>query len=270
MIKIIDKISCCGCSACQNACPQSCIDMNEDNEGFLYPTVNIQKCIDCHLCEKVCPILNTKENRTPLKVLAVKNKNKNIVGKSSSGGVFFHLAQQVINDGGVVFGACFNKEWEVIHSYTESIEGVSRFMTSKYVQSRVGESYKKVKAFLISGRKVLFTGTPCQVAGLYEYLRKPYSNLITMDFLCHGVPSPKVWRLYLQEEKNKFLSAYKANGRTTISHTQESMWLLKNINLEISLMGGRIIVLPFILLSRWVKKKKNPFCPLVIIMIIFI
>lgn len=230
MIKIIDKISCCGCSACQNACPQSCIDMNEDNEGFLYPTVNIQKCIDCHLCEKVCPILNTKENRTPLKVLAVKNKNKNIVGKSSSGGVFFHLAQQVINDGGVVFGACFNKEWEVIHSYTESIEGVSRFMTSKYVQSRVGESYKKVKAFLISGRKVLFTGTPCQVAGLYEYLRKPYSNLITMDFLCHGVPSPKVWRLYLQEEKNKFLSAYKANGRPTISHTQESMWLLKNIN----------------------------------------
>lgn len=91
MIKIIGKISCCGCSACQNACPQSCIDMNEDNEGFLYPTVNIQKCIDCHLCEKVCPILNTKENRTPLKVLAVKNKNKNIVGKSSSGGVFFHL-----------------------------------------------------------------------------------------------------------------------------------------------------------------------------------
>lgn len=201
MIDITDKSKCCGCTACVQRCPKQCIVMHEDKEGFLYPKVDTAKCIDCGLCEKVCPVLNVADDRLPQKVLVAKNKNEQIRKTSSSGGIFTILAEQVINDGGVVFGARFNEEWDVIHSYTETIEGLAAFRGSKYVQSNIGDSYKKAEMFLKGGRKVLFSGTPCQIAGLKRYLRKEYENLLIVECVCHGVPSPKVWKEYLKEVK---------------------------------------------------------------------
>lgn len=199
MITISDKKSCCGCGACMQKCPKQCITLQEDNEGFLYPHVEATTCIDCGLCEKVCPMLNPGEARKPLQVLAAINKDENIRMESSSGGIFTLLAEKVINEGGVVFGARFDEEWQVTLDYTETIEGLTAFRGSKYVQARTGETYKQCELFLKDGRKVLYTGTPCQIAGLHHYLRKEYDNLTTCDFVCHGVPSPKVWRMYLNE-----------------------------------------------------------------------
>ncbi|MEY8611970.1 Coenzyme F420 hydrogenase/dehydrogenase, beta subunit C-terminal domain [Parabacteroides segnis] len=203
MIKIDSKEKCCGCWACVQRCPKHCITMVEDDEGFLYPKVDSSLCIDCSLCEKVCPVINQGEPRIPDVVYAAKNLNEEIRMASSSGGIFTLLAEEVIAKGGVVFGARFNEEWDVVHDYTETIEGLSAFRGSKYVQSRVGKCYSQVEEFLEKGRKVLFSGTPCQIAGLKKFLRKEYEDLFMVDFICHGVPSPGVWRLYLKEIQEK-------------------------------------------------------------------
>ena len=201
MINISDKFHCCGCSACVQCCPKHCISLQEDSEGFLYPQVDAESCIDCGLCEKVCPMLrHSEEGQKPLAVYAAKNKDEEIRRISSSGGMFTALAEEIIREGGVVFGACFNADWEVVHNYTEIVEGLARFRGSKYVQSRIGDSYKQAESFLKAGRKVLFSGTPCQIAGLKKFLRKDYENLLAVDVICHGVPSPGVWREYLKEE----------------------------------------------------------------------
>lgn len=211
MINITNKKDCCGCSACVQRCPKQCISLHEDNEGFLYPHVNTNDCINCGLCEKVCPWLNRQNKLQPLEVLAVKNRNEEERMASSSGGVFIALAKKVIADGGVVFGAVFDEKWEVKHTYAEKIEDVKPMMGSKYLQSRIENSYKDAENFLKDGRLVFFTGSPCQITGLHNYLRKNYSNLISADFLCHGVPSPGVWRKYLNE----------AFDRSEISPTSE-------------------------------------------------
>ena len=200
MIQLMHKEDCCGCSACVQICPRHCIEMKENLEGFLYPLVDSHSCIECHLCEKVCPVLNQNDSIRPLKVCATKNPDEQIRMKSSSGGVFSILAESVIAAGGVVFGAGFNEHWAVVHSYTETKEGLSAFRMSKYLQSVVGNTYKEVQAFLKQGRLVLYSGTPCQIAGLKLFLRKDYDNLLTVDFICHGVPSPGVFRWYLTEE----------------------------------------------------------------------
>lgn len=204
MIKITDKANCCGCNACVQCCPKQCITMHQDEEGFDYPTVNENDCINCGLCEKVCPILNSGKSKRPLKVYAAKNTKEEIRLKSSSGGVFTALAEEVIHKGGAVFGVSFDKEWNAVHTYTENIEGLAAFRGSKYVQSKVGSSYKQIKSFLQNNREVLFTGTPCQIAGLKNFLKKDYPNLLTIEILCHGVPSPKVWQRYLAEKKAQF------------------------------------------------------------------
>ena len=211
MINIIDKKNCCGCNACVQHCPKSCVTMQEDEEGFLYPIVDQEACIDCGLCEKVCPVLNQGEERKPLQVYAANNPNEEIRMQSSSGGVFTLLAETIIQEGGVVFGARFNDDWEVIHDYTETKEELAAFRGSKYVQSRIGDSYCQAEQFLKKGRKVLFTGTPCQIAGLNLFLRKEYGNLLTVDFICHGVPSPGVWKSYLEE-----LIALQGNRKNTV------------------------------------------------------
>ena len=201
MIEVKEKYECCGCEACVQACPKQCISFEEDAEGFRYPLVDKSACIDCGLCERVCPVLNQAEARKPLSVFAAKNRNEKELLESSSGGVFVLLAKAVLKEGGVVFGARFDKDWNVVHSYAETEYEAKAFMGSKYVQSRIGNSYAEAKGFLTAGRKVLFTGTSCQIAGLKRYLRKDYDNLLTADVICHGVPSPKVWRMYLKEIK---------------------------------------------------------------------
>lgn len=199
MINIKNKQDCCGCSACAQRCPKQCIKMAEDEEGFLYPKIDISKCIDCHLCEKVCPVINQDEPRTPLNVYAAKNQNDQIRLDSSSGGIFTILAEQMINAGGVVFGACWDEEWNVKHDYAECLDNLSKFRSSKYLQSIIGDNYLKAEQFLKSGRMVLFTGTPCQIAGLKHFLRKDYDNLLAVEVICHSVPSSGIWQRYLEE-----------------------------------------------------------------------
>lgn len=198
MINITDKHNCCGCAACVQICSKHCISFDEDEQGFRYPLVNKDLCIDCGLCEKVCPVLNQGDQKKPLAVYAAINPEDDIRSKSSSGGIFSLLAESVLNEGGVIFGARFDENWDVKHDYTETKEGLETFRGSKYVQSRMGESYVQVREFLKSGRKVLFSGTSCQVAGLRKFLRKEYDNLLLVDVVCHGVPSPMVWREYLK------------------------------------------------------------------------
>lgn len=204
MIKIYKKEDCCGCSACVHICPKHSIAFKEDCEGFLYPHVDLKTCVDCGLCEKVCPVLNQNDERLPLQTFAAKHRDDEVRMKSSSGGVFTLLAEHILDKGGVVFGAKFNENWEVIHDYVETKEGLAPFRGSKYVQSNIGNSYKLVEEFLKIGREVMFTGTPCQIAGLKKYLRKDYKNLLTVDFVCHGVPSPMVWKKYLEEEIDRY------------------------------------------------------------------
>lgn len=225
MIHITNKKDCCGCSACVQICPKQCIDMTADNEGFLYPYVDNTICIDCGLCEKVCPIINQNAPRKPLAVYAAKNTNEKIRLKSSSGGIFTLLAEQIISEGGVIFGAKFNENWEVVHDYTETVEGLAPFRGSKYVQSIIGDNFFKAKRFLTEGRKVLFSGTPCQIAGLNKYLRKEYDNLLTVDVICHGVPSPMVWRDYLYYKRAK-----RAAGKNSVSSSLNELPLITDIS----------------------------------------
>lgn len=205
MIEIKNKENCCGCGACVQRCPKQCIAFKEDEEGFLYPRVDESLCIDCGLCEKVCPILNTDVPREPLAVYAAFNHDEEVRITSSSGGIFSLFAESVIAEGGVVFGAKFNENWEVVHDYSETKEGLAAFRGSKYVQSLIGRAYKDAERFLKEGRKVLFSGTPCQISGLKKFLRKDYENLVTIDFICHGVPSPGVFRWYMAEELTNIL-----------------------------------------------------------------
>lgn len=190
---------CCGCSACFSICPKHCITMQTDGEGFLYPSVSETVCVNCGLCEQVCHELHPYEERKPLTVYAAINKDEDIRLKSSSGGIFYLLAEKTILEGGVVFGARFDDEWQIVIDCAETLEGVNPFMGSKYVQARIDTAFKDAEAFLKQGRKVLFSGTPCQITGFRHYLRKEYDNLTTVDFVCHGVPSPKVWKRYLDE-----------------------------------------------------------------------
>lgn len=214
MIEILDKKNCCGCTACVEKCPKQCISMKEDEEGFLYPHIDHNACIDCGLCEKVCPVINQSNEQPPQHVYAAKNRDEEIRLKSSSGGIFTLLAEETLKENGVVFGACFDENWEAKHDYTETVEGLAAFRGSKYLQSRMEDNYKKAETFLKQGRKVLFSGSPCQIAGLKKFLRKEYENLLAVDFICHGVPSPKVWRMYLDETCKKIIEQ---GGKNSVS-----------------------------------------------------
>lgn len=206
MIEIIKKRNCSGCHACSNVCPKQCITMTEDSEGFLYPQIDEDKCVNCGLCEKVCPIINVpKALDNTILAYACKNRDNGARDLSSSGGVFSLMCNYVISKKGVVFGAAFDESFSVSHMYAETLEECEKFRGSKYVQSKIGDSYIKAKQFLDSERVVLFSGTPCQIAGLEAFLIKKYENLIMIDIACHGVPSPSVYKKYIDllEEKNK-------------------------------------------------------------------
>ena len=199
MITITNKTNCCGCQACANICPKGCISMRADNEGFLYPHVDKTICVNCGLCEKVCPILNKPRTFSVLAAYAAKHTSPEIKLKSSSGGMFSAIAEVILNEGGVVFGAAFDKNWNIVHTYADNLQDLDKLRRSKYVQSNVGNTYQQAKQFLEKGRKVLFTGTPCQIAGLRSYLGKEYENLLTADIICHAAPSPAVWQKFLHE-----------------------------------------------------------------------
>lgn len=188
---------CMGCHACRSICPRNCIHMGSDIEGFWYPQVNYSLCVKCNRCVEVCPIINkTYINNIP-KAYACVNNNNEVRVNSSSGGIFTLLSEQIIDEGGVVFGAGFEKDFEVVHSFVERKGDLVRLRGSKYLQSRIGDAYRHTRKFLELGRKVLFAGTPCQIAGLKSFLGEQYKDLLCIDMVCHGVPSPDLWKKYV-------------------------------------------------------------------------
>lgn len=199
---------CSGCSACASACPKGCISMQPNSEGFLFPVVNHDVCVECGLCEKTCPVLHPPvfEDEKKPTAFAVQNKDDAVRKDSSSGGAFTAVAEYVLARGGVVFGAMFNDDFDVVHGYIETKNDIHKLRRSKYVQSRVGESFKLAKQFLDAGRWVCFSGTPCQIAGLKSFLRKEYEKLVSVDIICHSVPSPKIWNNYKSTQERKFNS----------------------------------------------------------------
>lgn len=202
MIEIRTKEDCCGC---YNICPKECITMESDNEGFWYPKIDKNKCINCNLCKKVCPIINKPNSFLyEKKSYAVFNKNEKIRLESSSGGIFSLLAEYVINNYGSVYGAVFDEDFNVKHIKITSLQDIELLRGSKYVQSRINDIFKSIKFDLKNNKMVLFTGTPCQVAGLQSFLQKKYNNLILIDIVCHGVPSPLVWQQYIDELKQNY------------------------------------------------------------------
>lgn len=204
MIEIKEKDKCCGCHACISACPKEAIIMKEDKYGFKYPVVDKDKCINCGICKKVCPIINkNREDTNEPEALVCVNNNETERLNSSSGGIFILLAKEIIKRKGIVFGASFDKDFNVAHTYASTEKELEKFMGSKYVQSTIGETYKIAKEFLDNDKYVLFTGTPCQIEGLKSFLNKDYKKLYTQDVICHGVPSPLVWNKYKEFRKEK-------------------------------------------------------------------
>ncbi len=202
MIKITDKTKCCGCTACASKCPKEAIKMVEDEEGFKYPIIDLEKCINCGLCEKVCPYNNEYKNKKIFNESIAYggwNKDEEIRKISTSGGIFTSIAKNIINNNGVVCGAIYDKDLNVIHDIIDNVEDLKKVNGSKYVQSDMKENFKKVKWHLDNNRLVLFSGTPCQVAGLSSFLGKEYENLYLCDIVCHGVPSPKAYNKYKSE-----------------------------------------------------------------------
>ena len=202
MIQIKRPEECCGCTACAEKCPKRCISMQPDAEGFLYPVVDASLCIECGLCEKVCPVLHRYGAPEPASVRAYAccNRDEPVRMASSSGGVFSLLAGEVLDKGGVVFGARFDHDFSVVHDSVEEIAGLGTLRGSKYTQSRIEGSFRRAESLLKAGREVLFVGTSCQIAGLKRFLGRPYANLLAVDVLCHGVPSPKVYAQYFAQQ----------------------------------------------------------------------
>lgn len=206
MIKIKDKALCAGCGACVQSCPLHCIFMRTDEEGFCYPEADQEKCVECGICEHVCPCINKlHHSEQEPDVWCVRHQNDRIRFDSSSGGVFSALAEWIIKQGGIVFGAELSEDCQSVkHTAVGALEEIERIRGSKYVQSSVGNTYLCAKEYLEQGKKVLFSGTPCQIKGLKLYLEKDFDYLVCVDVICHGVPSQSLWAKYAEYLQEKF------------------------------------------------------------------
>lgn len=208
MIDIKRKEDCVGCGACSDICSRNAISFKVDNEGFWYPNVDISKCINCGLCEVVCPIIHAPElNRTnkdiPI-VIAAYHNNSEIRFQSTSGGIFFALSEEILADGGFIGGAVWTDNFDAKHILSDNIADLERIMGSKYIQSETFGFYKQLRRLLFKGKKVLICGCPCQMAAVRSYLGKDYDNLIIIDFICSNICSPKVFRKYLDSLENRY------------------------------------------------------------------
>lgn len=210
MIEILRKEECCGCTACASICPVTCIKMQEDVEGFKYPAVDIAKCVNCHKCEKVCPVINSPKNEKKPSAYLARTREEDLLQSCTSGGVFTTIAKRVVENGGIAYGVIYDEDFVVRHERVTDLAGVEKLPGSKYVQSDIGVAFSQVLADLKVGKNVVFCGTPCQVAGLNNFLGKTYENLLLIDLVCHGVPSPKLWKnyvAYLESKNGKLLYA---------------------------------------------------------------
>lgn len=211
MIQINSKNNCCGCNACGDICPKQAISFETDIEGFWYPKVDENKCVNCGLCEKVCPIINIEQLKKndyekPAHTIAAVNKNMRVRWNSTSGGIYTALAEGILEQGGYVSGAVYNKDFSVKSIVTNNPDDLESLRSSKYLQSNAASLYKNIKQLLQNGEKVLACGTPCQMAALRSFLRKDYENLIIVDIVCRGVNSPKVYRAYLDSLEKRYNS----------------------------------------------------------------
>ncbi len=197
-----EKSKCYGCRACEKVCSQKAITMEPDDEGFLYPVLNESLCINCGLCKKVCPYDNDFSVYEPISVYALQHNSEDILSGSSSGGAFSALADYVTENGGAVCGCVFDDNFRAVHRVAENTAVIEKMKGSKYVQSDTADSFTEVKVRLEKGQTVLFTGTPCQVDGLKRFLKKDYENLVTVDLICHGVPSPLLLSEYIKYTEN--------------------------------------------------------------------
>lgn len=209
----MDKKQCCGCRACEQICPKSCIKMIEDEEGYVYPTIDKEKCIKCGLCKKICPMLGSKpiENQNHKKYYRLVAKNDETIEKSSSGGAFTTLVKAILNNNlgkkYKIYGCTLGNDMIAKHISIDNYKLIDRFRKSKYVQSDLEQCYTQIRKELIEDEIVIFTGTPCQVAGLKKFLgNKTTENLYTIDLICHGVPSQKIFQSYIRELENNYNS----------------------------------------------------------------
>ena len=231
---------CTGCSACANACPEQCIQMAADAEGFLRPKIDSSQCVVCGTCQNVCPVLHPKAHGNETVAYAAVHKDDAIRLESTSGGVFSLLCQWVLDHGGIVFGAAYADDFSVAHGCVEKASDLSKLRTAKYAQSAIGDSYRRAKTFLEQGRYVLFSGTPCQIGGLRTFLGKDYGRLLTVDLICHGVPSPAVWEHYIQ-----YRGEQDAQGERPTSinlRSKESGWAGYSIRFDYA--GGQTYRMP--------------------------
>lgn len=204
MPKLVYWKKCCGCAACVNKCLKGAITMQPNHEGFLHPIVDAEKCIECKLCEKVCPGLAPATNEGAKRsTFVMQNRDDRIRYESTSGGAFSAIATEIIRQGGVVFGAVMTEGLKVVHDSVDTIEGLAKFRNSKYVQSEIGDTYLQAKKLLDAGRWVCFSGTPCQINGLHKYLGKDYERLLTVDVVCKSVPSPMIFEKYVEYKRGQ-------------------------------------------------------------------
>lgn len=214
-----EKESCTGCGMCAAICPSSAIQMQMDSHGFLYPTVDTAKCTDCGLCTRKCPVSTPPQVSAHTDVLTGYAKDETLLSVSSSGAIFPVLAAEIIRRGGIVFGAAFDENFDVVHTSAETLSELAALCSSKYVQSCVpADCYSQVKKTLAAGRWVYFSGMPCQVAALKSYLGREYETLITQDTACHSVPSPMVWKDYVTELEKQHggkLTGFSFRNKTT-------------------------------------------------------
>ena len=219
MNEICSKKQCIGCLNCYNSCKFSAIKIVKDELDFLYPIIDGDNCKKCGLCKKVCPILSNSYNTQNNKCYACYNIEESIRLRSSSGGIFYLLAKFAIDNGGIVYGAGFNKKHQLIHMSAKNLKDLKKLMGSKYVQSNLNNIFLEIKSNLDSNILVYFSGTPCQVSALKKYLGKDYLNLITQDFICHGVGSNKVLNMHLdkimQEYNIKRINKIDFRNKTT-------------------------------------------------------
>ena len=214
MIEIKNKKDCCGCCICAGACPKNCIEMRTDDEGFVYPHVDESSCVNCHMCEKVCPVINVRDDRGDFEQRGyiVQHKDPEVLKESTAGGAFTAIAKYVLDRRGVIFGVELQDDLYATpsaahHIWVDKETDLKKFRNSKYIQSFVGEStVQQVKSFLEQGKYVCFSGTPCQVEGLKQYLdvkKVDQTNLILVDVVCRAVPSPMIFRKYLEHQEKK-------------------------------------------------------------------
>ena len=208
-IHIEDKSKCCGCNACGDICSHDAIEFKTDIEGFWYPEVNKDKCVECGLCEKICPELHISKLKQndfpqPAHTIAAINKKLDVRWDSTSGGAFSALAETMYEKGGYVSGAIYNENFTVRNYISNNPEDLVKLRSSKYLQSNAEGLYKEIRSLLRRGEHVLACGTPCQMAALRSFLMKDYENLIIVDFICRGVNSPKVYRKYLDSLEHRY------------------------------------------------------------------